>query len=68
MFQHKHFGDHLRKVGALKNKKFKNESEEEWKDNVIAQADFYKEFAEEDDDNWKIKRWKMGEDLLKHCK
>ena len=51
MFQHKHFGDHLRKVGALKNKKFKNESEEEWKDNVIAQADFYKEFAEEDDDN-----------------
>jgi hypothetical protein len=24
MFQHKHFGDHLRGVGAVKNKKFKH--------------------------------------------
>jgi hypothetical protein len=50
MFQHKHFGDHLRSVGAVKNKKFKHELEEEWKENLMGQADFYKEMTAEDDD------------------
>jgi hypothetical protein len=45
MFQHKHFGDHLRSVATVKNKKLKNELEEEWKENLMAQADFYKELT-----------------------
>lgn len=46
MFQHKGFGDHLRTVGGMKNKKVKHELEEDWKENLMAQADFYKELNE----------------------
>ena len=50
MFQHKKFGDHLRNLANFKNKNNKHELEEEWKENVMSQADFYKEIKEEEID------------------
>jgi hypothetical protein len=50
MFQHKKFADHLRDVATFKNKKNKHELEDDWKENIMAQADFYREVIEEEDD------------------